>query len=65
MVDKKLELMIRELPEPLKIKAYEYIEQLKKGQNTDLFKFSWEGGLADLSEQYTSVELQHKAAEWR
>ncbi len=65
MVDKELELMIRELPEPLKIKAYEYIEKLKKGQNTGLFKFSWEGGLADLIEQYTSVELQHKSAEWR
>jgi hypothetical protein len=29
------------------------------------FKFDWEGGLSDLKEQYTSVELQHKALEWR
>ncbi len=64
-LDKEIELMVRELPEPLKIKAIAYIEQLKKGQNKDLFKFSWEGGLSDISEQYTSVELQQKATEWR
>ena len=29
------------------------------------FKFDWEGGLADLKDKYTSVELQHKALEWR
>ena len=65
MADKELELMIRELPEPLKIKAFEYIEQLKRSQNTDLFNFSWKGGLSDITEQCTSVELQHKATEWR
>jgi len=29
------------------------------------FKFDWEGGLADVQKDYTSVELQHKAMEWR
>lgn len=29
------------------------------------FKFDWEGGLSDLKEKFTSVELQHKALEWR
>jgi hypothetical protein len=33
----------------------------KKGKLT----FDWEGGLSDLKEKYTSVELQHKAMEWR
>lgn len=28
------------------------------------FKFDWEGALEDLRDQYTSVELQHKALEW-
>lgn len=65
MADKELELMIRELPEPLKIRAYEYIEQFIKGHNIDLFKVSWEGGLSNSGEQYTSVELQHKATKWR
>jgi hypothetical protein len=27
-------------------------------------KADWGGALADLSRQYTSVELQHKALEW-
>lgn len=29
------------------------------------FKFDWEGGLSGLKNKYTSVELQHKALEWR
>ncbi len=28
-------------------------------------KQDWAGGLADLASQYTSVQLQHKAQEWR
>ncbi len=27
--------------------------------------FSWEGGLSELNKSFTSVELQHKASEWR
>jgi hypothetical protein len=29
------------------------------------FNFSWEGGLSELKDEYSAVELQHKAAEWR
>jgi hypothetical protein len=29
------------------------------------FKFDWEGALEDMREEYTSVELQHKANDWR
>ena len=29
------------------------------------FKFDWEGGLSELREKFTSVELQHRALEWR
>jgi len=29
------------------------------------FKFVWEGGLLELKENFTSVELQRKASEWR
>ncbi|MBC7218479.1 MAG: DUF2281 domain-containing protein [Candidatus Caldatribacterium sp.] len=28
-------------------------------------KFEWAGALKDLRDRYTSVELQHKLAEWR
>jgi len=29
------------------------------------FKFNWAGGLAELGKEFTAVELQHKANEWR
>lgn len=29
------------------------------------FSFDWEGGLSKLKDNFTSVELQHKAMEWR
>ena len=30
-----------------------------------MLKQDWAGGLADLAPEYTSVQLQHKAGEWR
>lgn len=61
---------LEELPEDLKIEAYDFIEFLlqKHGATRakkEKFKFDWEGGLSDLKKKYTSVELQHKASEWR
>ncbi len=35
------------------------------GEMKGKFSFSWEGGLKELKNEYTSVELQHKALEWR
>jgi len=61
---------LEELPENLRNEVYDFMEFLlqkhgsakaKKGK----FKFDWEGGLSDLKEKYTSVELQHKSLEWR
>lgn len=37
----------------------------RKASNVKKFKFDWEGGLADVYGDMTSVELQHKAMEWR
>jgi hypothetical protein len=34
-------------------------------ERTHVFKFDWEGGLADAFAGTTSVELQHRANEWR
>ena len=45
-----------------------YIESLKENSEKKSkkgFKFDWEGCLSNLKEKYTSVELQHKALEWR
>ena len=43
-----------------------YIEFLKtkysgEKKNKQQFRFDWENGLSELKNQYTSVELQHKA----
>lgn len=64
-----IQTKLDELSEELKREVLDYIDFLimkhhkeeKKGNLT----FDWEGGLSDLKEKYTSVELQHKAMEWR
>lgn len=43
-----------------------YIESMKESRENKMkkgFKFDWEGGLSNLKEKYTSVELQHKRLE--
>lgn len=35
-----------------------------EGQKRKFLRLDWAGGLADLKEQYTSVELQKQALEW-
>jgi hypothetical protein len=70
MNEKEVELKIRELPEDLKREVLDYMEFLLekyKGKEikTKSFNFDWEGGLSELQEKFTSVELQHKALEWR
>lgn len=57
------------LPENLKREVLDYIDFLlqkydiktKKGG----FRFDWAGGLSELKDKFTSVELQHKVLEWR
>jgi len=70
MKNQVIKSKLEELPEDLKREVYDFIEFLlqkhgaskeKKGK----FKFDWEGGLSNLKKKYTSMELQHKASEWR
>jgi len=57
------------LPESAKRELLDFLDFLtlrydkKKKVGKGGFSFDWEGGLKDLDE--TSVELQHKANEWR
>ena len=61
------------LPLYLKKEVLDYVEYLlnkyPKQQKTAApgkkFRFDWEGGLVDIKDEMTSVELQHKAMEWR
>jgi hypothetical protein len=70
MRQEELEVKIRELPDYLKMEVLDYIEfLLKKYKGKKIgkrrFKFEWEGGLSEIREKFTSVELQHRALEWR
>ncbi len=67
---KQINKKIKKLPPHLLQEVADYIDFLitkygndKKERKT--FNFSWEGGLSDLSKKYNSVELQHKALDWR
>ncbi len=60
---------IEKLPNSLKKEAFDYIEFLLykhiKTKHKTGFQFNWEGGLSEFKNENTSVELQHKASEWR
>ena len=65
--EEAIKIKLNELPENLK-KVLDFIEFLlqkhKKKSEKRRFKFDWEGGLSELKQKYSSVELQHKALEW-
>lgn len=70
MTKKDIEEKIRKLPEDVIPEVMDYIEFLmvkydKNKTARKQFKFDWEGGLSRLKNKYTSVQLQHKALEWR
>lgn len=64
-----IQTKLNKLSEELKREVLDYIDFLIMKHHTEEKKgkltFDWEGGLSDLKEKYTSVELQHKAMEWR
>jgi len=65
---KTIEEMIRELPPELQKDVFDFVEFLlekrakKKGRR---LRQDWAGALRDYRDQYTSLELQKKALEWR
>jgi len=59
---------IRMLPPDLREEAMHYIDELvkrSKRASPASFRCVAEGALAELSTRYSSVDLQHKALEWR
>ena len=62
-----LEELIKELPPELHQEAEDYISFLidkrAKKPKGDL-KLDWIAALEDMSDQYSSVELQHKILDW-
>lgn len=61
------EELVRELPTELQEEVRDFvvflIEKKAKKKHGEL-KMDWAGALKDMREEYTSVELQHKASDW-
>jgi len=65
---KPLPELIEELPLSAQAEVRDFVEFLltkKRRKRGKTLRQDWAGGLSDYREQYTSVELQHKALEWR
>ena len=65
---KSIEEKIKELPADLLPEVEEYIEALMaKRIHSKRVKptFNWAGALKNMRNEYTSVELQHRASGWR
>lgn len=63
-----IQSIFQSLSPELKKEVLDYIDFLiskNKKLKTKKLTFEWQGKLSDLKEEFTSVELQHKALEWR
>lgn len=63
----RLEELIRELPPELHQEAEDFINFLiekRARKPKGNLKLDWIGALLDMSDQYSSVELQHKILNW-
>lgn len=70
MTEKDIQTKIQSLPDALKKEVMDFVEFLLSktgdmGNGREKFMFDWEGGLSDINEKASSVELQHKASGWR
>lgn len=69
MTDQKsVENLIKELPPELRQEVEDFVRFLLEKRGREHWskpKFEWAGALKDLQTRYTSVELQHKIAQWR
>jgi len=65
---REIERLIRDLPPDLASRVEEYVVSLlqarakKQGRN---LRQDWAGALREFRHQYTSLELQKKALDWR
>ena len=58
----------RELPEELQTEVRDFAQFLRDNRmfrpRRKKLRMDWAGGLKDLRDKYTSVELQHKILDW-
>jgi hypothetical protein len=69
MSTRELLELFEELPSEARSQLEQFAEKLRMARHSqksnDDYSFDWAGGLKELRDKYTSVELQHKASEWR
>ncbi len=69
MSARELAELFEELPAEARSQIERLAEKLRAARRApsanDDYSFDWAGGLKEFRDQYTSVELQHKASEWR
>ena len=65
---KSIDERIKNLPPALKKEVTEFVNSLlkkRRKKNGKRLRQDWAGSLRDYRDQYTSLELQKKALEWR
>lgn len=65
---KPLEELVKELPPASQAEVREFVEFLlekRRKKATRTLRQNWAGALSDYREQYTALELQQKALDWR
>jgi hypothetical protein len=65
---KSLEKLVKELPSEFQEEVRDFVEFLlgkQKKRSRGKPTLDWAGALADLRDQYTSMELQHRISKWR
>mgnify|MGYP006249586575 CR=1 FL=1 len=74
MVDLQLLTKFQKLPNEIQSQLLDYTDFLSakylptsetNGKKEDTFSFDWEGGIEDMKDEFTSVELQHHANQLR
>jgi hypothetical protein len=73
MNPREIEKRIKDLPIRLLPEVLDYIDFLISkhskgnvgGGAKQEFAFDWQGGLSELKDQFSSVDLQHKSLDWR
>jgi hypothetical protein len=65
---KSLEELVRELPPAVQAEVRNFVESLlekRRQKATRMLRQTWAGALSEYRAQYTSLELQQKALDWR
>ncbi len=69
IVDEMVRMKLEKMPVVLRNEVLDYLDFLlqkhTKAMPGKTFTFAWEGGLKEFNCTYSSVNLQHKAMEWR